>query len=97
MNISVEWLIGISLAVVIPLLGFICKYLFDIKSALDSLASTIGAFAPIFEKIDRSLEDNRNEHTQLMAVTNAVLKEVADSKDDVVERITLLEERIKSK
>ena len=97
MQLSVELLLGIGLAVTVPLLGVVAGCMFVMKSELKALSEAVKSFKSFFENINKSLDHNRNEHTQMMAVSNAVLKEVADSKQDLFERIALSEERMKLK
>ena len=95
MNVSVELLLGIGLAVTIPLLGVVATCLFMMKSDMKQMNETLKSFNTFFEDIRSSLNHNRNEHTQMMAISNAILKELADSKQDVMDRIELSEERQK--
>lgn len=94
-NLSVELLLGIGLAVTVPLLGVVAGCMFVMKSELKTLSESVKSFQSFFDDIKKSLDHNRNEHTQLMAVSNALLKEVADSRQDMFERIALTEERLK--
>ena len=96
MNVPMELVLSIGLAITIPLLGVVAACLFVMKSELKTLTKTIESFHEFFEDIRKSLDHNRNEHTQMIALTNATLKEISDSKQDVIERIALTEERIKS-
>lgn len=96
MNISVEVLLSIGLALTIPLLGIVAACLMQMRADMKAMTKTLESFTALFGKIDSSLDHNRNEHTQMMAIGNAVLKEIADSKEDVIGRIELLEERTKN-
>ena len=97
MNVSVELLLGIGLAVTIPLLGVVATCLFLMKSDMKQMNETLKSFNIFFDDIRKSLDHNRNEHTQMMAIGNAVLKELADGKQDVIDRIELSEERHKNR
>ena len=97
MNISVELLLGIGLAVTIPLLGVVATCLFLMKSDMKQMNETLKSFNSFFSDIRSSLNHNRNEHTQMMAIGNAILKELADNKEDVIARIELSEERYSKK
>ena len=80
-NISIELLISIALAIIIPLLGAIVAALWQIKATLNTFASTLA-------KAERSLDHNRDEHTKLIAL-------VTNTEKSLTQRIELLEERIK--
>lgn len=95
MQISVELLLGIGLALTLPLLGVVAGCLYTMRADMKALTKTVESFHAFFESIRKSLDHNRDEHTQMMAVSNAILKEVADNKQDVMDRITLAEERLK--
>ena len=95
MQISVELLLGIGLALTLPLLGVVAGCLYAMRADMKALTKTVDSFKSFFESIQSSLGHNRDEHTQMMAISQAVLKEVADSKQDVVERIALAEERLR--
>ena len=95
MNVSVELILSIGLALTLPLLGVVAGCLFVMKSNMKTLTETVESFQAFFASIQSSLGHNRDEHTQMMAMSQAILKEIENSKDDVVERITLTEERLK--
>lgn len=97
MQLSVELLLGIGLAVTIPLLGVVATCLFMMKSDMKQMNETLKSYHTFFDDIRKSLDHNRNEHTQMMAISNAILKEHTDSKQDVIERIALSEERAKNR
>ena len=95
MNISIETLLGIGLALTLPLLGVVAGCLYTMRSDMKSLTRTVESFHTFFESIRSSLNHNRDEHTQMMAISNATLKEVSDSKQDLIDRIELTEERLR--
>ena len=82
MNITIELLLTISLAIIIPLLGAIVLALWQIKTTLSN-------FSKILEKAERSLDHNRDEHTKLISMLSSIEKSITG-------RIELLEERIKA-
>lgn len=81
MNITIEALFGIAIALGVPLLGTICTVLWSIKSTIDGFNKTL-------EKAEKSLDHNRDEHTKLIALINSMEK-------SLTARIDLLEERIR--
>lgn len=95
MEFSTELILSIGLAVTLPLLGIVAGCLYTMKSDMKNLTKTVEDFHEFFEAIRKSLEHNRNEHTQMMALSNAALKEITDNKQDIIDRITLSEERLK--
>lgn len=97
MQLSIETLLGIGLALTLPLLGVVAGCLYTMRSDMKALTKTVESFHEFFESIRRSLDHNRNEHTQMMAMSNAILKETADNKQDVIDRIELAEERLKNR
>ena len=83
MDLSVELLLGIGLAVCVPLLSVIA-------TCLIFIAHTLRGFDATLKKVDRSLDHNRNEHTKMLASIDALHESIEG-------RIDLLEERIKQK
>ena len=81
MQVTTETLLTIGLGIIIPLLGVVASALYSIKATLNSFNSTL-------KKAERSLDHNRNEHTKIINLIEALEKRFND-------RIELLEERIK--
>ena len=81
MNINMELLTSIGLALAIPLLGAIVLTLWQIRSSISGFTKTL-------DKAERSLDHNRDEHTKLIGLIESLEK-------SVTQRIELLEERLK--
>ena len=81
MQVTTETLLAVGLGIIIPLLGVVASALFQIKATLSSFNSTL-------QKAERSLDHNRNEHTKIINLIEALETRFND-------RIELLEERIK--
>lgn len=96
MNVSVELILSIALALTLPLLGAIAAFLFQIKSDMKSMSETMERFAQTFEKVDKSLDHNRNEHTQLVALCEAILESNNHSQKHIEDKIEILGAQIKS-
>lgn len=67
MQITVELLLGVGLALCVPLLGVICTCLLKIQSMLSRYTSTM-------EKVERSLDHNRNEHTKIIGLIEELMR-----------------------
>ena len=88
MNLSVELLLGIGLAIIVPLLGIVATCLIFIVHTLRSFNNTLN-------KVDRSLDHNRNEHTKMLSSIEGLLESMKAGHESIEDRIDLLEERIK--
>ena len=88
MQLSIEILVGISLAVIVPLLGVIATCLIYVVHTLKSFNETL-------KKVDRSLDHNRNEHTKMIASINGLIETMKAGHQSIEDRIDLLEERIR--
>lgn len=80
MQITMEVLFGIALAIGVPLLGGILTILFQIKNSL-------GSFTKTLEKAERSLDHNRNEHTKMIGLIESLEKSMNQRMDSIEERI----------